>query len=105
MCQLIELYKSDRQAILSGTEMDKLRASQARIPPDTFSRVAYQRERVRIDRRGGKPVYLVSQEDLELLEMLEDRYWADEGRKALDEFTKSGRKGGPWQEIKARLGL
>ena len=50
--------------------MDKLRASQTRIPPDTFSRVAYQRERVRIERRGGKPVYLVSQEDLELLEDL-----------------------------------
>jgi PHD/YefM family antitoxin component YafN of YafNO toxin-antitoxin module len=90
---------------LSGTEMDKLRASQTRIPPDTFSRVAYQRERVRIERRGGKPVYLVSQEDLELLEMLEDRYWADEARKALDAHTKSGRKAVPWEEIKARLGL
>ena len=52
--------------------MTTLKASQTRIPPDTFNRVAYQGDRVRIERRGGKPVYLVSQEDLALLEKLED---------------------------------
>jgi hypothetical protein len=85
--------------------MTTLQASQTRIPPDAFNRVAYQRERVRIDRRGGKPVFLVSQEDVDLLEMLEDGYWAEEGRKALEEFKRSGGKPIPWEKIKARLGL
>lgn len=85
--------------------MTTLKASETRIPPDTFNRVAYQRERVRIDRRGGKPVFLVSEEDLELLEKLEDRYWAEEGQKALQEFQKAGKKPIPWEKIKQRLGL
>ena len=82
-----------------------LKASQTRIPPDTFNRVAYQGERVRIERRGAKPVFLVSEEDLALLEQLEDRYWVQEGRKALEEFEKSGQKPVPWERIKDRLGL
>jgi len=85
--------------------MTTLKASTTRIPPDTFNRVAYQRERVRIERRGAKPVFLVSEEDLELLEVLEERYWAEEGRKALREFEKSGRKPVPWEKIRTRLGL
>ncbi|MGA2063864.1 MAG: hypothetical protein ABSG86_02795 [Thermoguttaceae bacterium] len=84
--------------------MTTLQASQTRIPPDAFNRVAYQHERVRIDRRGGKPVFLVCQEDLDLLEMLEDGYWAEEGRKALEEFKQSGEKPIPWEKIKARPG-
>ena len=85
--------------------MSALKASQTRIPPDTFNRVAYQGERVRIERRGAKPIYLVSEEDLDLLETLEDRYWAQEGRQALEEFEKSGRKPVPWEKIRQRLGL
>lgn len=85
--------------------MTTLKASATRIPPDAFNRVAYQRERVRIERRGGKPVFLVCEEDLELLEKLEDRYWADEGRAALKEFERSGRKATPWEDVKKRLGL
>ena len=85
--------------------MTTLKASRTRIPPDAFNRVAYQRERVRIERRGGKPVFLVSEEDLRLLEELEDAYWAEEGRKALKEFARSGRKAVPWEKVKERLGL
>jgi len=85
--------------------MTRLKASQTRIPPDTFNRVAYQRQRVRIDRRGGRPVFLVSEEDLELLEKLEDRYWAEEGQKAMDEFKRSGKKAVPWEKVRERLGL
>ena len=51
--------------------MKTLTASNVRIPPDTFNRVAYQRERVRIDRRGAPSVAIVSMEDLELLEFLD----------------------------------
>jgi len=85
--------------------MTTLKASRTRIPPDAFNRVAYQRERVRIERRGAKPVYLVSEEDLELLEKLEDRYWAEEGRKALREFKRSGKKAIPLDDLKTELGL
>jgi PHD/YefM family antitoxin component YafN of YafNO toxin-antitoxin module len=85
--------------------MTTLKASRTRIPPDTFNRVAYQRERVRIERRGARPVYLVSEDDLALLEKLEDRYWAEEGRKALREFKRSGRKAVPWEQLKKELGL
>jgi len=85
--------------------MTTLKASETRIPPDAFNRVAYQRERVRIERRGGRPVYLVSEDDMQLLEALEDRYWSEEGRKALEEFERSGQKPIAWEAIKQRLGL
>ncbi len=51
--------------------MKTLTASLVRIPPDVFNRVACQRERVRIDRRGAPPVAIVSIEDLEVLEFLD----------------------------------
>ena len=85
--------------------MTELKASRARIPPDAFNRVAYQRERIRVERRGAKPVFIVCQEDLELLEKLEDRYWAAQGRRALEEFEKSGQKAVPWEKIRKRLRL
>jgi PHD/YefM family antitoxin component YafN of YafNO toxin-antitoxin module len=85
--------------------MTTLKASQTRIPPDAFNRVAYQRERVRIVRRGGKAVFLVSEEDLKRLEELEDRYWAKEGRRELESFKKSGGKAVPWEVVKRKLGL
>ena len=85
--------------------MTVLKASKTRIPPDAYNRVAYQRERVRIERRGGKAVFLVSEEDLETLEKLEDQYWAAEGRKALEEFNRSGQKTIRWEDIKKRLRL
>ncbi|MGD0899069.1 MAG: hypothetical protein ABR915_14615 [Thermoguttaceae bacterium] len=46
-----------------------------------------------------------ARKDTDLLEGLEDRYWAEEGRKAIEEFKRSGQKPIPWDEIKARLGL
>lgn len=53
--------------------MTTLKASATRIPPDAFNRVAYQGERIRIERRGARPVYMISEEDLEILESMEDR--------------------------------
>lgn len=85
--------------------MTTLRASETRIPPDTFSRVAYQGKRVRIERRGGRAVYLICEEDMALLEYAEDRHWAEEGRKALEEFEKSGRKPIPWRQVKDESGV
>ncbi len=85
--------------------MTSLKASETRIPPEAFNRVAYQRERVRIERRGARPVYLISQEDLALLEALEDKQLAREAAKALQTFEKSGQRAIPWKKTKARAGL
>ena len=79
--------------------MTTLKASQTRIPPDAFSRVAYRGERIRIERRGGKAVYLVCQEDLELLEQLEDRMDLEVIRERLNEPTI------PLDELRKELGL
>jgi PHD/YefM family antitoxin component YafN of YafNO toxin-antitoxin module len=84
--------------------MITLKASRTRIPADTLQRVACKGERVRIERRGAKPVYLVPEEDLKRIERVEDRYWAKAGRKALREFRKSGEKAIPWAELRAELG-
>lgn len=45
-------------------------ASTARIPPKVYGRVAHRGERVRIDRRGDTPVYLINEEDMRKLEAL-----------------------------------
>ena len=44
-------------------------ASEARIPVDVFNRVVYKGERVEVKRlRGKASVYLVSEEDMRVLE-------------------------------------
>ena len=85
--------------------MTVLTASKARIPPDTFNRVAYRSERVRIDRRGAPSVAIIPIEDLELLEFLEDQIDIEAAEKALAEMKANGEKPVPWEEVKARLGL
>lgn len=79
--------------------MTTLKASQTRIPPDTFNRVAYRGERVRVERRGGAPVYLICQEDLESLEKLEDRIDLAALRRRSKEPTI------PLAKLKKELGL
>lgn len=88
-----------------GWSMKTLKASETRIPPDAFNRVAYQGERVRVDRRDGKSVYLVSEDDLSLLARLEDTYWSEEGERALAEFKRSGEASIPFSELRKKLGL
>ena len=85
--------------------MKPLKASETRFPPDAFNRVAYRGERVRVDRRDGKSVYLVSEEDLDLLSRLEDAYWGEEGTRALDEFRRGGVAAIPFSELRKKLGL
>lgn len=67
---------------------------------DALNRVAYQGERIVLERRGKGVAAIVSMEDLALLEALEDERDVKAARKALKE------KGAvPLQEIKARLGM
>jgi len=67
---------------------------------DALNRVAYGGERLILARRGKGVAALVSMEDLQLLQELEDRADVRAARKALKE------KGGvSLEEVKARLGM
>ena len=68
---------------------------------DALNRVAYQGERIVLERRGKGVAAIVSMEDLALIEELEDRIDLDEARKALAEKGKSI----PLDDVKRRLGL
>ena len=68
---------------------------------ETLSRVTYRGERVLLERNGKAVAGLVSADDLELLELLEDRMDMKAARAALKE---PGRRV-PWRELKATLGL
>ena len=85
--------------------MTTIHASKARIPPKAFNEVAYKGKRLRVERRGGDTVYLISAQDMAKLEKLEDLYWTAEGKKALAEFERSGRKAIPWGQTRRKAGL
>lgn len=68
-------------------------------------RVAADRDRVIVERDGKSLFALISLEDLTLLEQLEDRYWSEEGGKALDAFDTSGQRGVGLEEVRKDLGL
>lgn len=67
---------------------------------DALNRVAYAGERIVIERHGKGAAVLVSMEDAELLERLEDRVDLEHARKAL----KSG-KPISLKAVKKELGL
>lgn len=67
---------------------------------DTINRVAYQGERIALQRHGKTVAALVSADDLELLEALEDRVDLAAARRALKE---PGRR--DWAKVRAELGL
>ena len=85
--------------------MTTLKASKARIPPKVFNQVAYQGERVCIVRHKDEVVFIISAEDMEILEALEDRYWGESARSAIKEMKAKGQKPIPWKTVKAKLGL
>jgi prevent-host-death family protein len=72
---------------------------------DTINRVAYQGERVVLERRGKGVAALVSMEDLAQLEQMEDEADAKAARKALAEMKRKKLKPIPWQQVKTELGL
>lgn len=77
-----------------------LSVSDARIPPKVFNSVVYKGDWVRISKRGGEAVYLVSEDDIRLLEEIEDRRLAELGEEALELHQRTGEETVPWKELK-----
>ena len=72
---------------------------------DSVNRVAYQGERIVLERRGKGVAALVSMEDLALLEKLEDEADAKAARKAIAQMKRRKQKPIPWEQVKAELRL
>jgi prevent-host-death family protein len=70
---------------------------------EVINRVAYGHERVRLTRRGKPLAAVVSIEDVELLERLEDQADLDAMRSALEDPANA--QPIPWEQVKADLGL
>ena len=84
--------------------MTRLAVTRAREElAEMVNRVAYAHERVILERRGKNVAALVSIEDLELLELMEDRTDLEAARKALADAK--GKKLIPWKDLKKKLGL
>lgn len=80
--------------------MDSLQIGEfRRNVADTINRVAYRGDRIRLSRNGKDMAALVSVEDLELIERLEDEADIRAARKALKEEG-----GKPWEQVKRELG-
>ena len=69
---------------------------------ELVNRVAYAGERIVLERRGKDVMALVSVEDLELLERIEDKIDLREARKRLADRDDDSI---PWEDVKAKLGL
>lgn len=81
-------------------------ASEARAAfNDVISRVSYGHERVTITRNGKPAAVLVSVEDLELLEQLEDAHWGEVASERLEASRAAGAKPRSWRDIKAERDL
>lgn len=68
---------------------------------EAINQVAYQGERIVLERRGNGVAALVSMEDLELLEALEDQVDVEAARLA----RKEGGKPIPLADVETRLGI
>jgi prevent-host-death family protein len=71
---------------------------------DALNRAAYQGERVVLERRGKGVAAIVSIDDLELLEALEDCEDVRAARRTLAEMKRKGQKPIPLADIISRLG-
>ncbi len=82
--------------------METLTTAQARDHfADLLNRTSYAKERVVLTRHGKRIAAMVPLEDLELLELLEDRLDVGQARNALAEAGEDV----PWGELKKQLSL
>ncbi len=70
---------------------------------EVINRAAFGKERVILTRHGKGIVALVPMEDVQLLEVLEDKLDLEEARAALAEAKKKGTVS--WEKIKKELGI
>jgi len=70
---------------------------------DIANDVAFKGSRAIVTRKGKKLFAIVSIEDLETLEAIEDRVDLDDARKALADASKNGTAS--WESIKRKLDL
>jgi PHD/YefM family antitoxin component YafN of YafNO toxin-antitoxin module len=70
---------------------------------DTINRVAFEKERIILERNGKDMLALVPMADLALLEKLEDEADVKAARAALAEIERTGEKPIPWEQVKAKL--
>lgn len=81
--------------------MATLAASKLRaLLAETLNRVAYGGERILLQRHGKDIAAIISKEDLEILEMLEEHSDLLAVRKALEEPGSTD-----WDKLKGKLGL
>ena len=81
--------------------MSKLAATALRNNiAETLNRVAYQGERIELERHGKTVAALVSKEDLATLQAIEDRMDLEAAREAL---LEPGQRS--WDELRTELGL
>jgi prevent-host-death family protein len=86
--------------------MARLPASEIRRNfAEVLNRVAYQAERVVLERRGKAVAAIVSIRDLERLEALEDREDYEAARKAERDAAARGEEPVDWKRVKRILGL
>ena len=67
------------------------------------NKVAYSGKRIVLTRKGTKLIAIVSIEDLEILEAIENRIDLDDAREALADVEKHGTVS--WESIKRKLDL
>lgn len=69
------------------------------------NRVTYGGQRVVLTKNNKRAAAIVSAEDLDLLEALEDMVDVREARKAVQRMKARGEKPIPWTQVKEELGL
>ncbi|MGQ0663614.1 MAG: type II toxin-antitoxin system Phd/YefM family antitoxin [Pseudomonadota bacterium] len=72
---------------------------------DLLGRAQHGKERVVISRHGKPVAALVPLKDLKLLEEIDDRLDAEEGRATLAKWKRAGRKSTPLDRVIRELGI
>lgn len=71
--------------------------------PEIVNQVAYGAKHIIFTRRGRKMAAIISIEELEFLEALEDRIDIEDAMRSLKDIKKNGVV--PWDKVKSDLGI
>ena len=72
---------------------------------DVINRAAYRGERIILERRGKPAAAIVSLEDVQLLEAMEDAHWLKEALQARQQAKRKGEKPVAWDKARKAMGL